>query len=313
MVFQRQGKISSTFTKLLPGFPASRVPKLNGFGGLCDGKIIVGYGRNLFEYKPNERIWTNHFINLNCKVDVDLGVGLETHMEGCSINNSQLLLCWDTQVHLFQCRKVDEQRNNVPNNISLHPSKRVRQKSALVSKTQSLNANVCLTRLPVSANGDTITSIGNNKVIFVGSYWVFEGELSTTENDVIWKKLEFPKTPRRCHMAFKLQDSVYIAGGYEQCEQEFVELSSCERYDLSEKTWNDCSHVLPYPLVCASVVVDKEETFAVIIGGYYKHEDTHNESRMIIIFTETDGFRVLEGNNLKSPRSSCHTSVRFND
>ena len=157
-------------------------------------------------------------------------------MEGCSINKNQLLLCWDTQVQLFQCKKIEEQ--NVPNNNnSLQPIKRVRQRSALVSKTQSLNSISCPTRLPVSANGDTITNIGNNKAMLVGSYWVFEGELTATENDVIWRKMEFPKTPRRCHMAFKLQDSLYIAGGYEQRDQDFVELSSCERYDLNNKTW----------------------------------------------------------------------------
>ena len=206
----------------------------------------------------------------------------------------------------------NQETNKVPNNnMSLQPGQEIRQKSASRLNSQTLCSSVCLTRLPVSANGDTITSIGNNKVIFVGSYWVFEGELTENDNDVTWKKLEFPKKPRRCHMAFKLRNSIYIVGGYEQRNQAFEELSCCERYDLDENKWMECQHVLPYPLVCASVVVNVDETFAVIAGGYNKHDGPHNESSGIIIFTETDGFKLLEGHRLLSSRSSCHYSIRL--
>ena len=311
-VFKRHGKISSTYTHVLPGFPGRRVPRLEGFGGISDGRIIVGYGRNIFEYKIKERRWTNQFINVHCQIDFELGVGIDTHLVGCALNEDQLLLCWDTQVQLFQCKK-NVSENDVPIKSSRVPSSTVgRQRSARPSNTQNLISTVCLTQLPVSANGDSLTRVDHNKVMFVGSYWVFEGELSENKNDVIWRKLEFPKIPRRHHIAFKFGDSLYIAGGFEQQGNDFAELSSCERYDFKENKWFDCPHTLPHPLVCASVVVSNDETFAVIIGGYYRHDfGAHHESSQIITFTETEGFQLLEENILSWPRSSCHTSIRI--
>ena len=301
---------------LLPGYPGSRLPKTEGFGGVCDNRILVGYGRNIFEYKPKEKLWTNHFINLNCKIDVELGIGLDSHQEGCLINDNRLLMCWETQVHLLQCNKMRDDSLNVPttrnHSSSLQPANRLRQKSArpLSSNFQnSLTSVVCLTRLPVTANGDTVTNIGPNKVMFIGSYWVFEGELTPGGNDITWKTLEFPKVPRRCHMAFKIKDSVYIVGGYEQQDQEFKELDSAERYDLKTERWEECPHSLPYPLVCASAVVNQDETMGVIIGGFYRHEGCHVESSNIIIFTEEKGFELIENGKLLSPRSSCHTCI----
>ena len=104
-VFKRHGKISSTYTHVLPGFPGRRVPRLEGFGGISDGRIIVGYGRDIFEYKIKERRWTNQFINVHCQIDFELGVGIDTHLVGCAFNEDQLILCWETQVQLFQCKK----------------------------------------------------------------------------------------------------------------------------------------------------------------------------------------------------------------
>ena len=318
ILFQREERITSMFSKLLPGYPGSRLPKTDGFGGICDNRILVGYGRNIFEYKIKEKLWTNHFVNLHCKMDVDLGIGLDSHLEGCSINDNRLLLCWETQVQFLQCNKMRDdssyELSKLKPTSSIHPGQRVRQKSALAlssNSQNSLTSVVCLTRLPVTANGDTITSIGQNKVMFIGSYWVFEGEVTEAGNDVTWKTLEYPKVPRRCHMAFKLKDSVYIAGGYEQHDQEFEELSSCERYDIKTETWMECPHLLPYPLVCGSVVVNQEETLGVIIGGFYRHEGSHVESSHIITFSELEGFQIVEYGKLLSPRSSCHTSIRI--
>ena len=33
-------------------------------------------------------------------LDVELGIGLDFHQEGCLINNNRLLMCWETQVEL---------------------------------------------------------------------------------------------------------------------------------------------------------------------------------------------------------------------
>ena len=316
IVFKRNKEISSVVSRLLPGFQGSCVPKLDGFGVTSSGKILVGYGRNIYEYKIKEKVWTNQFINVDCKVDVELGVGLETHVEGCEINDRQFIVCWESQVQLMQSKKIENNVNKEEKtNLLEQPGKHnKRQRSAtffVPSKLQNLNSKVCLTQLPVSTNGDTITRIGNNSVMFVGSYWVFKGELTAAGNDVTWKKLEFPKTPRRCHTAFMLRNNLYIAGGFKQHGQEFEELSSCERYDLKMNTWIECPHVLPYPLACATVSVSSDETFAVVIGGYHRqNESPHRESGRIIIFTESDGFQLLSTSELSSPKSSNHVSIR---
>ena len=52
-VFKRHAKISSVYSHVLPGFPGKRVPRLEGFGGISDGRIIVGYGRNILHNSKN--------------------------------------------------------------------------------------------------------------------------------------------------------------------------------------------------------------------------------------------------------------------
>ena len=90
-----------------------------------------------------------------------------------------------------------------------------------------------------------------------------------------------------------MRDSVYMAGGI---NARYNILSSCERYDLNKKEWFSCQKTLPYPLCDAPVVVNPEETFAVITGGV---KDAGAISDEIIIFTEEYGFEVLKNSTLK--------------
>ena len=108
------------------------------------------------------------------------------------------------------------------------------------------------------------------------------------------------------YIVFKMQNSVYVTGGFSAMERP---LKSCIYFDLTLMNWFTSSHSLPYYLSNASVVVDKEEKFAVITGGK-KHPGEANEdySDDIIIFTENDGFQVLKNSSLLSRRSS-HVSV----
>ena len=59
-----------------------------------------------------------------------------------------------------------------------------------------------------------------------------------------------------------------------------------------KKTWSLSPHSLPYPLAKASVVVDYEENFALIIGGMHM-PDCYASSK-IIVFTEDKGFAVFK-------------------
>ena len=131
---------------------------------------------------------------------------------------------------------------------------------------------------------------------------VFLGELTENKTDVIWKEVESMAEARLRHIVFKMQDSIYVAGGYGNRT-----LRCCERYDLNENKWSRCRHVLPYPLRYASAIVSEDETFAVITGGKTGNDKC---SSGIIIFTENEGFTTSYNSFLRNKRFH-HVSLRI--
>ena len=76
-------------------------------------------------------------------------------------------------------------------------------------------------------------------------------------------------------------------------------LSCCEVYNLDHKKWNRSYLKLPYSLYDASVVVDSDETFALITGNFSL---TSGGSNKVITFTEQNGFSVFDRFALKIQR-----------
>ena len=132
---------------------------------------------------------------------------------------------------------------------------------------------------------------------------VFEGKLTENQQDVIWQELDSMIMARFRHVAFKMNNSVYVVGGL---VVHYEDPTYCERYDLIEHKWYDSPHFLPYPLCYASVVVSEDETFAVITGG---KKETH-PSNEIIIFTEEHGFRTSNKFLLRTKRFH-HVSIKL--
>lgn len=185
---------------------------------------------------------------------------------------------------------------------------------------------LCKTKFPMPmGNGDwgsfrpTIINIDNNSVMIVGSVIsdgrtsavdcstrVFRGEVTDDKRDVKWAELK-PMQKRRAYpIVFKIRDNVYVAGG---CSPEGHEVSHCcERYDLNKKEWFKSRYFLPYSLWRASVVVNVDEKFALITGGWSEH--SKHSQLGIIVFTEENGFKRLKNSSLRISRS-LHKSIQI--
>ena len=306
-MFKRRRKVTSGFSKLATGFP--RRTAFGEFGGIFQGRILVGHCYEVYEYNVKEDDW----VRLHCDEPIHYNRYLA---QGCSMKDI-FLLCggqfFGNQVELLRfdsdCLgsppKVDVSRHEMRccietlgfglmgNNQNPFP--------------QSLTPQIfCRTPLPVNfIVGHSITKVGNNKVFLVGglvngiaSNYIFQGKLIENRTDVKWKEVESMKLPRFQHIAFKMKEYLYVTGGID-------EDTSCEKFNLYENRWVSCRHSLPYPLSYASVVVSQDETFAVITGGRKTRLDA---SCGIIIFTEVEGFKCLKSDFLRIPRF-YHTSM----
>ena len=71
----------------------------------------------------------------------------------------------------------------------------------------------------------------------------------------------------------------------------------CERYDVQDKIWVDCQHVLPmgFSFRSSSVAVSRDESFAVITR-VIKDRDVSGPI-FVFIFTEDCGFEMLDIRN----------------
>ena len=155
---------------------------------------------------------------------------------------------------------------------------------------------------------------------------VFKGKFLKSEKDISWTEVESLIQGRGGHVAFKMGNNIYVAGGfvenYRNQDGQFKKskikeaiiqtsnwTSSCERYDLNEEKWSVCSYVFP-PIditlgsygVSSDVLnatVSRDETLA-IINCKHVLNSAGDWKGMTISFTEKDGFNVHEHNCFKS-------------
>ena len=81
---------------------------------------------------------------------------------------------------------------------------------------------ICPSKLPVCLREcHTITNIGYNTVMLVGEYAksstanpVFKSELTSNRKDVTWEKLQYLREALYYHITFKMNDSLYVYGGF---------------------------------------------------------------------------------------------------
>jgi hypothetical protein len=296
-IFKRNQRVKSLYSKCAPAFPG--VSNYYGtFSGTCDGHILVGQNRVMFTYNSRKNQW----LQLPWENEY-----LRNFASSCAINNSSMVIAGhaydsNNRVQLFRL-----------NNSPIKVRKRRRLISCfLTSKSEEPDLHshwiTCPTKLPITVQGHTLINISENRVILVGgiitgyglSGRVFLGELQTDEYDVIWKELDSIKYPRTKHLCFKLGLDVFIAGGY----GDDGILSSIEKYNFEDRCWKIHSKPLPCKLTSASVVVDKDETYAVITGGLTSaHTDYRGLCDNHIIFTLEEV--VFSTSSLQKRRSQC--------
>jgi len=301
-VFKRNQKVISLYSKLGPAFPG--VSNYYGtFSGLCDGHILVGQNRLMYTYNYRKNQWLQLPWENDC---------MRNFASSCAISNSSMVIAGhaydsNNKVQLFRLNDSPIKRRKKRKLISCF----------LTSKHHSHDLAshwiTCPTKLPITVQGHTIINISENQVILVGgiitgfglSGRAFIGKLKAEEYDVKWVEIPSVAYPRTKHMCFKLGPDVFIAGGY----GDNGILSSIEKFNLKEEKWETHTKSLPCPLTSASVVVDPDETYAVITGGL---TSAHTDYRALcdnhIIFTLED---VAFSKSSLRKRRSQHISMRI--
>ena len=166
----------------------------------------------------------------------------------------------------------------------------------------------CATSFPiVLTGGHTVTKTADQEIVVIGGYSggrasdkVFAGKMNQIDMDISWIQLASLKTAREYHISFKMKRKVFVAGGV---NKHYHPLSSCEIYSLVNKSWCcDGRYELPFPLVNSTVIVNDEETFALIVGGWKQlgHGEEKIASKELIVFTIENGFKRLPS-GLKYP------------
>lgn len=334
-VFRRRGRVSSTYTKLSKEFPISGLER--SFCGILDGNMLVGYGKDVYKYEVKEHEWLHI-----------QGHKIFNHerrgAQGCTINNKYLLCggALRNRVEIVTLEDRSLNRGSASHSSYLSTAKeKIKSYFSSTSDTPNIKLkslflhNKFPVKFPFSKlqkvlpnfgqySGHTITNIGNNRVMVVASFVtdktclslsnrVFHGEFTENEKRVTWKEVECMKNARFGHIAFKMKDNVYVAGGN---GADLKLLSSCERYDIKENKWFDSQHSLPYPISGASVSVSADERFSVITGGASQRSGGEQENVSfcsedgILFFTEKHGFYSLPNTHLQYKREG-HVSLRI--
>ena len=308
-VLKQNFKVTFVSSVVTSPFPKGGV--IGAFGEKCGETILIGYKYDLYEFKLHADRWV--------QIDVEPHVKYNRWYAKSCILSNMMFLCggyyFENTNELFQYDEGNTKLTLNPSDATCPPTTTNRSSSLEVHGENRILfvQNTCSTKLPLNVGyGHTITNIGHNRVMLIGGFGngnssnrVFQGELSTNRKDVMWNELECLGKARRWHISFKMNGSVYVAGGYNDISNE--RLSTCERYDLKEMKWYKCQHSLPFALRLASVVVSTDESIAVITGG--KKEDRIYSDK-VIIFTEDKGFVIFKAFSLRSVRYG-HVSIRI--
>ena len=167
----------------------------------------------------------------------------------------------------------------------------------------------------------TLKDVWNNQCkLFSEKYcnvtnMVFQGSCLDITQSITWKEIDSLVESRSGHVSFKMGNNIYIAGGVGDQNQKhklnFREikrrnLSSCERYNLKERKWENCSYIVPSCMAGYSgvtsdslnVTVSDDEKFAIITGNV----PCNTMKNKIVIFTEEGGFIVHDENSFVNGR-----------
>ena len=320
LVIYRQGiKVSSFTSSLVPAIPDNqltgnfgKVCFVGAFAANCRGKLIVGHQTRLYEYDSQKREWSK----LPSTYKDRYGAS------SCCIGSKKFIICGGTRhgdsAEIFHFDDVDDPRSiRQPASLTYWTKfqKNEWEKLAISDNNNTTSEQIiphwgCPSELPVEVCYQTMIELDDGGIMMIGGCQVngspsnraFIGHLIDDETDVAWEEVEAMNTPRLEHVAFRMGHNVYVAGGIGAGD---TTSSSCERYGVFDDKWELTSYSLPYPLNGASVVVGKDEEYALITGGRINNKVVSNK---VIIFTEGKGFSEFRSFELKSTRHG-HVSL----
>ena len=187
------------------------------------------------------------------------------------------------------CNEVDGTREFPCNKLSLIKAKKFPVESITSQSSQ-------FSKLIFIDDNRLLLLFGDSKVDgLVNSY---EGILSEDKTDLIWKehRISEIKVDITLHMAFKIKKNVYFIG------IKYMPNSKYDlrfgRYDLEEKMWFQWDPYLGkqgtdsyIDFTHATAIVNRNETFALIIAKKEKREYPFSNYNKVIVFTEENGFQ----------------------
>lgn len=272
-VYMKKGRISSMHAiETLPPPPSlSSCGKTIGYSMTNTSRILIRLGYEDFcEYGVVNGLWTLLFQGRRCHCCL-----LQNRYSASSIIGNTIIV---TGLLAPFNNSIDTELLLMHNGTS-----------------SSSSWTKCKTKLPTGVNGHTLTNIEYEKVILAGGYSytkgysskVFEGTLSCNSNDVQWKELPPLAHARNRHTSFKLQDFLVVLGGFSN----YAQTKSCEIFNTKEHKWL-IGPDLPHAIANCSALVEKTETFALIIGT--RSEDLKSITKFII-FDMDNGFKEVTG------------------
>ena len=311
--------MSSLTSSLVPAIPDNQLTGnfgktcfVGAFSANCRGKLVVGHQTRLYEYDLGKRDWTKLASTYKDRYGAS----------SCCIGSKKFIICGGTRhggsAEIFHFDDIDDPGSiRQPASLTYWTKfqKNEWEKLAIshnnnASSEQTIPHWGCPSKLPVKVCYQTMIELEDGGIMMIGGCQVngspsgraFIGRLIEEETDVNWKEVESMNTPRLEHIAFKMGNSIYVAGGIGTGD---TTSSSCEKYSIVDNKWEVISHSLPYPLNGASVVVGKDELYALVIGGRINNKIVSNK---VIIFTKEKGFFELCPFGLKTTRHG-HVSL----
>ena len=320
LVIYHQGlKVSSFTSTLVPAIPDNqltgnfgKVCFVGAFAANCRGKLVVGHQTRLYEYNIRTRNWSK----LPSTYKDRYGAS------SCNIGSKKFIICGGTRhggsAEIFHFDEIDDPRSiHQPASLTYWAKFQKNEWEKLaISDNNNTNSEQntphwgCPSKLPVKVCYQTMIELQDGGIMMIGgcqvngspSSRVFIGHLTDDETDVAWKEAASMNNPRLEHIAFRLGSDIYVAGGIGAAD---TTSATCEKYCMIKNEWEIISFSLPYPLNGASVVVGKDETFALVIGGRINNKVVSNK---VIVFTKEKGFSENRSFQLKSTRHG-HVSL----
>ena len=174
----------------------------------------------------------------------------------------------------------------------------------LDATSQSSQWEVCQTPLPYELSAHDVVAVDDNIYLTGGrenyltyctnSRKVYQGNISSEGNDIIWKQLPIMLKRRLGHISFLHKNKLYVAGGPED-----FATNTCEYYDPQGDTWVLLSHKLPCDELYGACATFDCAGQVIITGGVY-HCGSH--SPKAISFDLENGFRYVADFEMTEPR-----------